>query len=187
VNRKADFFYKTNRFESIRTTNRIKSIRIVNWNALVSNCYIVLHCLFLLSTLHLTLGILRCPTRWQRSFCATATPSINISPSARFATVGASSSLPTSAYGAAFAFSCFLWHFCWTPEGFFFLWTMTGSPVSCKEPSSYGRVPTRGPSSECSLFLSSTSSVIRWGHGGWGVPGLVASYDIQPGDGVGLF
>jgi len=42
--------------------------------------------------LHLALGILRCPTRWQRSFCATATPSINISPSARFATVGASSS-----------------------------------------------------------------------------------------------
>jgi len=32
------------------------------------------------------------PTRWQRSFCATATPSINISPSARFAIVGASSS-----------------------------------------------------------------------------------------------
>jgi len=31
-------------------------------------------------------------TRWQRSFCATTTPSINISPSARFATVGASSS-----------------------------------------------------------------------------------------------
>jgi len=42
--------------------------------------------------LHLALGTLRCPTRWQRSFCATATPSINISPSARFATVGASSS-----------------------------------------------------------------------------------------------
>ena len=35
VNRKADFFYKTNRFESIRTTNRIESIRIANWNALV--------------------------------------------------------------------------------------------------------------------------------------------------------
>jgi len=33
-----------------------------------------------------------CSTRWQWSFCATATPSINISPSARFATVGASSS-----------------------------------------------------------------------------------------------
>jgi len=49
-------------------------------------------CLFLLSTLYLALGILRCPTRWQRSFCATATPSINISPSARFATVGVSSS-----------------------------------------------------------------------------------------------
>jgi len=46
----------------------------------------------MLSTLHLALGILRCPTRWQRSFCATATPIINISPSARFATVGASSS-----------------------------------------------------------------------------------------------
>jgi len=54
------------------------------------------------------------------------------------------------------------------PEGFFFLWTMTGSPVT-------------------SLFHSSPSSVIRWRHGGWGVPGLVASYDIQPGDGVGLF
>jgi len=37
VNRKADFFYKTNRFESIRTTNRIESIRIANWNALVSS------------------------------------------------------------------------------------------------------------------------------------------------------
>ena len=36
VNRKADFFYKTNRFESIRITNRIESIRIANWNALVS-------------------------------------------------------------------------------------------------------------------------------------------------------
>jgi len=45
---------------------------------------------FLLSTLHLSLGILRCPTRWQRCFCATATPSINISPSAQFAIVGAS-------------------------------------------------------------------------------------------------
>ena len=35
MNRKADFFYKTNRFESIRITNRIESIRIANWNALV--------------------------------------------------------------------------------------------------------------------------------------------------------
>jgi len=49
-------------------------------------------CLFMLSTLHLALGILRCPTRWQWSFCATATPSINISPSAWFATMGTSSS-----------------------------------------------------------------------------------------------
>jgi len=49
-------------------------------------------CLFLLSTLQLALGILRCPTRWQQSFCVTATLSINISPSAWFATVGASSS-----------------------------------------------------------------------------------------------
>jgi len=53
--------------------------------------------------------------------------------------------------------------------------------------SSCGRVPTRGPSSKCSLFHSSPSSVIRRGHGGWGVPGLITSYDIQPGDGVGLF
>ena len=30
------FFYKTNRFESIRITNRIESIRIANWNALLS-------------------------------------------------------------------------------------------------------------------------------------------------------
>jgi len=45
---------------------------------------------------------------------------------------------------------------------------MTGSPVSCKELSSCGRVPTRGPSSEWSLFHSSPSSVIRWGQGGWG-------------------
>jgi len=82
---------------------------------------------------------------------------------------------------------CFLKHFRWAPEGFFFLWTMTGSLVSCKELSSCERVPTRGPSSECSLFHSSPSSVIRWGHKGWGVPGLVASYNIQPGDGVGLF
>jgi len=36
VNRKADFFYKTNRFESIRVTNLIESIRIANWNALIS-------------------------------------------------------------------------------------------------------------------------------------------------------
>ena len=35
MNRKADFFYKTNRFESIRITNRIESIRIANWNALL--------------------------------------------------------------------------------------------------------------------------------------------------------
>jgi len=35
VNRKADFFYKTNRFESIGITNRIESIRIANWNALL--------------------------------------------------------------------------------------------------------------------------------------------------------
>ena len=33
---KGQFFYKTNRFESIRITNRIESIRIANWNALVS-------------------------------------------------------------------------------------------------------------------------------------------------------
>ena len=33
---KGRFFYKTNRFESIRITNRIESIRIANWNALVS-------------------------------------------------------------------------------------------------------------------------------------------------------
>jgi len=31
---KGRFFYKTNRFESIRITNRIESIRIANWNAL---------------------------------------------------------------------------------------------------------------------------------------------------------
>jgi len=84
-------------------------------------------------------------------------------------------------------FFLFLRHLRWAPEGFFFLWTMTGSPVSSKELSSCGRVPTRGPSSECSLFHSSPSSVIGWGHGGWGVPGLVASYNIRPGDSVGLF
>jgi len=33
---KGRFFYKTNRFESIRITNRIESIRIANWNALPS-------------------------------------------------------------------------------------------------------------------------------------------------------
>jgi len=32
---KGRFFYKTNRFESIRMTNRIESIRIANWNALL--------------------------------------------------------------------------------------------------------------------------------------------------------
>ena len=31
---KGRFFYKTNRFELIRITNRIESIRIANWNAL---------------------------------------------------------------------------------------------------------------------------------------------------------
>jgi len=41
VNRKADFFYKTNRFESIRITNRIESIRIANWNALVTVTVVV--------------------------------------------------------------------------------------------------------------------------------------------------
>ena len=37
MNRNADFFYKTNRFEveSIRITNGIESIRIANWNALL--------------------------------------------------------------------------------------------------------------------------------------------------------
>ena len=35
MNRKADFFCKTNQFESIRITNRIESIWIVNWNALL--------------------------------------------------------------------------------------------------------------------------------------------------------
>ena len=35
---KGRFFYKTNRFESIRITNRIESIRIANWNALVLLC-----------------------------------------------------------------------------------------------------------------------------------------------------
>ena len=34
MNRKADFFYKTNLFESVRLTNRIEYIRIANWNAL---------------------------------------------------------------------------------------------------------------------------------------------------------
>ena len=32
---KGRFFYKTNRFESIGITNRIESIRIANWNALL--------------------------------------------------------------------------------------------------------------------------------------------------------
>ena len=35
VNRKADFFNKTNRFQSICITNRIESIRIANLNALL--------------------------------------------------------------------------------------------------------------------------------------------------------
>jgi len=35
------FFYKTNRFESIRITNRIEWIRIANWNALVPSGLIV--------------------------------------------------------------------------------------------------------------------------------------------------
>jgi len=35
---KGRFFYKTNRFESIRITNRTESIRIANWNALVATC-----------------------------------------------------------------------------------------------------------------------------------------------------
>ena len=33
---KGRFFYKTNRFESIRVTNRTESIRIANWNALIA-------------------------------------------------------------------------------------------------------------------------------------------------------
>jgi len=37
VNRTADFFYKTNRFASIRITNRIESIRIANWSALIAS------------------------------------------------------------------------------------------------------------------------------------------------------
>jgi len=147
---------------------------------MVSNYYIVF-LLFLLSTLHLALDILRCPTRWQLPPVAT---SVLVHDSPLWAPRAPG---PTSACGAAFAFSCFFWRFRRAPEGFFFLWTMTGSPVRCKELSSCGRVPTRGPSFECSLFYSSPSSVIRWGHGGWGVPGLAASYDIRLGDGVGLF
>ena len=38
MNRNADFFYKTNLFESIRITNRIESIRIANWNAPARSC-----------------------------------------------------------------------------------------------------------------------------------------------------
>jgi len=34
---KGRFFYKTNRFESIRISNRKESIRIANWNALLLN------------------------------------------------------------------------------------------------------------------------------------------------------
>jgi len=34
---KGRFFYKTNRFEWIRITNRIESIRIANWNALMNS------------------------------------------------------------------------------------------------------------------------------------------------------
>ena len=37
ANRKADFFYKTNRLESIQGWNRIESIRIANWNAVVQS------------------------------------------------------------------------------------------------------------------------------------------------------
>ena len=48
VNRNADFFYKTNRFESIRITNRIESIRIANWNALVAIAMLLLLLLLLL-------------------------------------------------------------------------------------------------------------------------------------------
>jgi len=48
MNRKADFFYKTNRFESIRITTRIESIRIANWNALPhtmwNSIYVTVRC-----------------------------------------------------------------------------------------------------------------------------------------------
>jgi len=128
--------------------------------------------LFLLSTLHLALGILRCPTRWQQSLCDCCPQCWH----------QYRCTIRHCLSRAAFAFSCFLWRFRRAPEGFFFLWSMTGSPVSCKELSSCARVPTRGPSSECSLFHSSPSSVIKWGHRGWRVPGLVASYDIRPGE-----
>ena len=44
------FFYKTNRFESIRITNRFESIRIANWNALILRLtiiwYSITHSLF---------------------------------------------------------------------------------------------------------------------------------------------
>ena len=44
VNRNADFFYKTNRFESIRDSNRFESIRIANRNALLTSrrCIIII-------------------------------------------------------------------------------------------------------------------------------------------------
>ena len=38
---KGRFFYRTNRFESIRITNRIESIRIANWNALTQSQYYI--------------------------------------------------------------------------------------------------------------------------------------------------
>ena len=41
---KGRFFYKTNRFESIRITNRIESIRIANWNALISTLHYIYKC-----------------------------------------------------------------------------------------------------------------------------------------------
>jgi len=134
--------------------------------------------LFLLSTLYLALGIMRCPTRWQRSFCATAIPIINISPSARFETVDASSSRSYIGLWGSIRFFLFPLALPSGAWGSLLSLNTIGSPVSCKELSSCGRVPTRGPSSECFLFHSSPSSVIRWGHEGWGVPGLVASYDI---------
>ena len=67
MNRKADF-YKNNRFESIRITNRIDSIRIANWNALLATALVRLRRALLLHIAELSGPCGGPPIRWEPYF-----------------------------------------------------------------------------------------------------------------------
>jgi len=71
--------------------------------------------------------------------------------------------------------------------------TKSSGHISCLEHSTtrvlHCTIVTRAAMLMFPLLLQSIISkqMRQSGHGGRGVPGLVAFYDIRPGDGVGLF